>query len=309
MYVLLVVVLMFPLGIFSSQLKHTNNATQDTQRDAANSKNSSPIGQQVTAEECKRQCESQTKNPRDSAVLWGFTRSDLISLALALITATYVCITYGMFKHVGKQAHLMKGQLAEMKNSRRETIAEMKSAGEQTSKTIGQLETQLGHLQALADAAQTSADAAKLTAERLAQIEGSRIIPTVDWPLRPSVTNLGSFEEGKLISRTGISVSVKCKNEGKITSWITEKRLGVGIFDHIPENPDFENIDIIFHGLQEVPKEETFKTDESRVCDESDDAGSMTMIVIWGIVKYRDIFSDSRYSTFGYLVTIDRKLR
>ncbi|HKD79973.1 MAG TPA: hypothetical protein VKH81_09780 [Candidatus Angelobacter sp.] len=306
--------MLVPSGQAQNNHSNTNNKAHHEARDAANKSTLQEL--QSPDRRDSGASNQQDYKPDKKTTMYGLTPDGIAQTAtailLAVITGIYVVITGKMLGKIGAQVEIMQKQvdnageqIIAARNSNYamfRQVRQMQHANEQTNRLIEQ-----ATISALA--AQKSADAADLTAKRLAQIEGSRIVPTVDWPLRPSIVNLDSLEQGNIVSRTGISVSVICKNEGKITAWITEKRLGVGFFDHIPQNPDFENIEFIFHGLHEVPREDRFKTDEGRICNESNDAGSMTMIVIWGIVKYRDIFSDSRYSTFGYFVTVDRKLK
>jgi hypothetical protein len=298
MRVLLVAILMIPIGIFSSQFKHAQNAPQDTHTDAGQTNSGPSVGQTTTSEECKRQCNEQAGNSHSGAVLWGFTRSDLIALALAIITLIYVGVNYEILQQIKKQAHFMKRQLAEMQNSRRETVAEMRSSGEQTKDTLKHLETQVGHLGTLAEAAKESAAAATLTAQRLAQIEGARITVTLGW--NTLIGTIDYSEEGLLLH-----LALTCKNEGRSAGWVSRIRLEAGLFRNtIPSGPDFEHAKVMWNGLDKISMGEEIKQLDSYPLQAKRDSFS-DWIVIWGRVEYIDTFSDKRETTFGYILSPD----
>ncbi|MBZ5508632.1 MAG: hypothetical protein LAO78_24495 [Acidobacteriia bacterium] len=227
---------------------------------------------------------------------------DSLYLIYVIVTTIAAFVAWRALVAIKTQGHWMERQLAEMESARVQTVDEMKSAGEQTKDMVNQLKIQIGHLATLAAAAQKSANAAELTAIRFTQIEGARIVVTVEW-LPGGGRFYGSGTNGLT---TGLPIAVKCKNEGKSIGWIREIRLTAEIFHNaIPPNPSFE-IDILYHGIQAIAPNDHFKKDESITLFGQDGVGQW--IVIWGLVKYSDIFSDNRETTFGYLITLDGKL-
>src|SRR5262249_52686910 len=198
---------------------------------------------------------------------------------------------------IRRQAVSMEDQLREMRGMGQQTERMIRQAVLQagaTRKMAEQAMKQTEALASLASATIKSADAAELTAKRLAQVEGARIIVIVEW-----LPGLGKFVDLGDDSNpaTGVILSVRCVNEGKSTAWITEVRHAVRIFENtIPHNPDFEDTHILFHGFQEVGQDASAKWDNTPEC--SGFRGVGKWILTWGIVKYRDMFSDTRETTF-----------
>lgn len=209
------------------------------------------------------------------------------------------------------QVIAMKNQLTEMQTAREQTIEQMKNASAQTGDIVRQGAAQVAALNIsaniatkTADAAQRSAKAAELTAQRFTQIEGARIIVKIEW----SPTGNLMYGDGSDGMTTGLPIRVTCRNEGKSIGWIREIRLtGEIIPRSIPESPTFE-VDVLYHGIQTIaPNGGEFKKEELMTLYGRDDREKW--IVLWGMVKYSDIFSDRRETTFGYFVTVDHKIK
>ena len=101
-----------------------------------------------------------------------------------------------------------------------------------------------------------------------------------------------------------MGVRIVCQNQGRTPAWITEIHACLDIVDFPPAIPDFTHADPVQLEPEPLavkqkfsPKDFTLQRDKGR------ETGLMT--VIYGIVKYRDVFSDGRTTTFGYKVGID----
>lgn len=266
--------------------------------------------------------QNATQEPRYFHLTIAEWVQDGIAFLLAVITAIYVGITSRMAGKIRSQAGTMerqlvamKEQLYEMKAAREQTIEQMRNAGAQTGDLIRQGAAQVAALNVASDIALETALAAKLNADsaaktaaaieamnqRIAQIEGGKIIATVEW--LPGVGKITHLDGG----RTGLHIAIRSTNEGKSIAWIRQIRLAAGIFHNtIPSNPDFDNIEIIFNGMEAVPSTQFFKRDETPVIEGRDGIGEW--ILIWGIVEYSDNFSGARETTFGYIVRPDTRL-
>jgi len=106
---------------------------------------------------------------------------------------------------------------------------------------------------------------------------------------------------------TGFRARIVCRNDGKTPAWITEKRAGLDILDSIPESPDWSRTaqiqvapEPISVGQASEPHDETLFSKRGRAPGK--------IIILYGIVKYRDPFGANRSTSFGYLVQDDGSL-
>src|SRR5713101_4263503 len=105
---------------------------------------------------------------------------------------------------------------------------------------------------------------------------------------------------------TGTWIILSCHNEGKSPAWIYEKRVKFEVVPRVNPDPDFASLPIVFKGrepigigqatIPNVTKLHRLEIAEGR-------AKSGDMMVIYGIVKYHDIFKGSRIATFGYKIS------
>jgi hypothetical protein len=106
---------------------------------------------------------------------------------------------------------------------------------------------------------------------------------------------------------TSFSVRILCKNDGRTPAWITEKRACIDVVDSLPDKPNWETVDIIQSEPEPVPVGKKSKPkDQGLHCNKGRDFGKM--MVVYGIVKYRDIFAADRSTSFGYEVRVDGAL-
>jgi len=100
-----------------------------------------------------------------------------------------------------------------------------------------------------------------------------------------------------------------CKNEGRSPAWLGERRATFEIIDVPPLHPNWDKLEIVETSPvplgtgQAQPHTERFEF--RAIAQGHEQLGKMS--IIYGIVKYRDIFGKERRTTFGYRLTTDRK--
>ncbi|MHB8501419.1 MAG: hypothetical protein ACYDCG_19815 [Candidatus Acidiferrales bacterium] len=154
---------------------------------------------------------------------------------------------------------------------------------------------------------QTLADIKKQT-QALIDAERSWIMVKVE-----PVPGAGPIWDGETITReirdvragnTTFTARIICKNDGKTPAWITEKHACIDIVDSVPEIPDWGRPKPIQIEPEPLSVGETGRPkDESLTCKRAREQGKM--LILYGIVKYRDPFGDNRCTSFGYKVRDD----
>jgi hypothetical protein len=153
-------------------------------------------------------------------------------------------------------------------------------------------------------AGQIAAEAAKDSANALIDSERAWLLIEID-PLTDGGQDIpfigqGTSETGQ--PRTRFYSDIKLINGGRSPCWITDARLKFEIVDSLPEVPDFASqqteegwVGTPF-GTEGKPFRYTWMP--SFGGRESD----ATMTVVYGVVKYRDIFGQDRTTNFGFKV-------
>jgi len=150
-------------------------------------------------------------------------------------------------------------------------------------------------------AARDNAIAARTNAEALINSERAWVLVDIDWRMgRVMNVNANGVE------KTAVDILLACRNQGKTPCWITEKRIELGIVESLPPIPDLERIQLYQAELEPLAVGRESIKPVDIICDGR--AGEGQLIVIYGVVGYRDIFSSARCTTFGYYVTPDNKL-
>jgi hypothetical protein len=143
---------------------------------------------------------------------------------------------------------------------------------------------------------QDAAIAAKASADALMNSE--RAWFTSDVSLDTTKGKILFEDDGQVV----VNVVISCANIGRSPGWITEIRADFRLADDVPEMPSRQSIPVVnWHpGLVSVNKEEAFQWQFSctgRIADRN------KMMLIYGLIDYRDIFEASRQTSFGYSVT------
>jgi hypothetical protein len=99
---------------------------------------------------------------------------------------------------------------------------------------------------------------------------------------------------------TVVRVRILCRNEGNVPAWIIERRVGVMIASSpLPDAPEFNSIQTINSEPEPVPSGRDARPwDATPSCEGAEGDGQT--IIVYGVVKYRDTFSEGHATTFGY---------
>ena len=106
---------------------------------------------------------------------------------------------------------------------------------------------------------------------------------------------------------TAIYAVLVCANAGKSPAWISETRAKFEIVETLPSVPSFESAEYIEAGTIPLGMAEggaaphTQRLPWTPIAVGHEQSGKMS--VIYGFVKYRDIFGESRLTTFGYRIS------
>lgn len=137
----------------------------------------------------------------------------------------------------------------------------------------------------------------------MANLEGD----TSKWADRKTHIVEGSGTGG---DTTGIWVVLSCMNEGKSPAWIDEKRVKFEIVRVLSPKPNLEAKDIIQVGPEPIGTGNALPH-TNRIPLVPEAIGHVergTMPVIYGLVRYRDIFDRTHTTTFGYRITPSNQL-
>ena len=91
-----------------------------------------------------------------------------------------------------------------------------------------------------------------------------------------------------------------CRNEGSSPGWIDEKRVKFEIVSSLPSRPDFESPQFNQAGPIPIGTAQPNAVPFEPIAVGHQEDKKLT--VIYGIVKYRDIFGKRRWTTFAYRI-------
>jgi hypothetical protein len=154
-------------------------------------------------------------------------------------------------------------------------------------------------------ATKESADAANKNAGALVNSQRAWIMVDANPGARVSVFHVTTNSEGE---STTVRFPLVCRNEGGTPAWITEKFVRARVVESMPPLLGLESAsDGDFHDISLEPlgvgKELAFVADvrcSGRVSGEK-------FVVLFGFVKYRDVFGHGRETRFGYEVSAEGK--
>ena len=157
------------------------------------------------------------------------------------------------------------------------------------------------------DAAKETAEAARLNADAFINSERSWIMVE----LEPMPGYGERIHRGWTTAATHVPVRVACRNEGRSPAWITEKRACLKIVDSIPPEPNLESIADVDPDLDAVAVGKSARAwDVTLSCEgRAGVEDHVTMLLIYGVVKYRDAFSRKHSTTFGYVLGVNDRLK
>jgi hypothetical protein len=143
-----------------------------------------------------------------------------------------------------------------------------------------------------ADAAYKSAQASLRNAEAVINAERAWLTASLEW----------SGDKGRIVgdaNRSMLSLQLVIKNEGKTRAWIIERRLGFFVTDSVPDEPDLDSTDGVDQ-LTAIPAGGKFVDDWTPIG--YGDMDKRKYSVVYGSVRYLDIFNEIRSTVYGYRV-------
>jgi len=114
---------------------------------------------------------------------------------------------------------------------------------------------------------------------------------------------------GVHVANTSVRIRIQCRNDGKTPAWITEIRARLNVISGYVKSPDLESTEVLEPNPEPVaPQARSAVHDHTLTCTKIAEPGQI--LVLYGVVFYRDMFEAERYTTFGYTVSmVDGKLR
>ncbi len=159
-----------------------------------------------------------------------------------------------------------------------------------------------------AQAALASAAAARRSADAIINSERAWVMVYVEWTPGYKGRFLGSSSTRQqgVKEQTTVTLRFVCRNEGKTPGWIREKRATVRIMSSLPEEPDLASTEILQAEPEPIGVGIQTHLDYSFTCDGQQAEGQL--MVVYGIVRYRDAFGGDRHTTFGYRINLGNNL-
>jgi hypothetical protein len=146
-------------------------------------------------------------------------------------------------------------------------------------------------------------------AKALINSERAWVMAEIQWnPQRKGIVEGTSITLDKTVDETTVELCLICKNEGKTPAWIVEKRILFRITDSLSSTPRFDVQPGDFFDLRPEP---LGVGQPSKICTAlecADRRGNGKAMIVYGFVKYRDVFKPERETRFGYRITIQGTL-
>jgi hypothetical protein len=153
-----------------------------------------------------------------------------------------------------------------------------------------------------------AADAAKASADALINSERAWLMVDLQWEGggRSKLVNTSSLIQGTLVEKTAACVDSIILNNGRSPAWIIEKRINMAISENIPPEPELQLVPVSDPILEPIATSGKSTWHAEPGCKGKPDVGKIT--IIFGMIKYRDIFNKTRETRFGYMVSPGRDL-
>jgi hypothetical protein len=183
-------------------------------------------------------------------------------------------------------------------------LTEIQQSAEKTDRMIYLTAQQAENSRAATEAAKESADAAKASViqtkasvDAVVSSERAWVVPEVQWFRKGRTKTAGN--------NTELLVSLICKNYGRVPAWITDTRVRAivvrGLIPSEPDTPDNAWEQLPSYRLL-IPNDPTeYSVLWRPLADGWAEPADFTLI--YGFVRYRDIFGPGKESWFGYTVS------
>jgi hypothetical protein len=129
----------------------------------------------------------------------------------------------------------------------------------------------------------------------LRQIERAWLMVDVDWLPVVQKEVCGEIVCGEPQEITA-NFRLTYRNCGQTPAWVIEKRVCYTTASPLPKRPDFRSPQMIERVLEPMSMRSVKTSDHSLTCDLAGEDS-----VVYGSVKYRDVFGSNRITTFGYI--------
>jgi hypothetical protein len=141
-----------------------------------------------------------------------------------------------------------------------------------------------------------TARAAKKSADALINAERAWIMVDIEWAnKRPYVvTHAGP--------RTEIDILLICRNQGKSPAWITERQVKTVMVTVIPPVPQMDGAEVLNY-IEPLTANGPESKLRRRPCCEGLVQPEGPVLLVYGVVKYRDVFRMNRETWFGYEIS------
>ena len=229
------------------------------------------------------------------------------TIVLTVVGIIGTCAAVRTLKQIKRQADTLEDhkvkfdELAKAANSNAEAaILQVRAMQEQ----ITEMSVQSGILQESVNVSRDTATAARESADAL--IVGERAWVMAELRCRPDTsiaTHTSIYQDVTTRTTTVSQIELYCVNDGNSPAWITEKsaRLVVVRQGELPKFPELASEDILADGLEPMGpgKDNVFTWDINGKGSHSID----TATLIYGVIRYTDIFTNNRETWFCYQLT------
>ncbi len=167
------------------------------------------------------------------------------------------------------------------------------------------MDEQRGILEESVKVARDNAAAAKANAEALVNGERAWILVHLRWEQLQDrllkLVNTTYIADGVAVEGTHACVDCVISNNGRSPAWIIEKRITIAISETIAPEPDLHLAPVSDPILEPIAVNGESVWHAEPGCNGRPEPCKIT--IIYGSVKYRDIFDKIRETRFGYMVS------
>jgi hypothetical protein len=229
---------------------------------------------------------------------WGYWA---FNLGLVVVGALQVVLLCWTLQAIRRQAITMSQQRLVM-------VRQWRAMREQVSEIRGQaaeMKEQTDILEKSVKAAQDNAAAAKASADALINSERAWVMADIKWSA--DVAGLTRSTQLRVVNGSGEVSADICliyQNDGKTPAWITEKRIILREVSALQNPPDYTpdaTGDAFTLVSEPLTVQGTGKYCAILTCKGNRELGKT--LVVYGFIKYRDVFSPDRETRFGYVIT------
>lgn len=202
-----------------------------------------------------------------------------------------------------RQLETMQGQLGAMQDSSKQTDELIRHAGNQAGAMVAvaaAIWAQTQETKTIAHSATVSAEAASKNADALINAERAWVMVDLSIPLDADILhNVDQSDQATTMIQPSIMLS--CANKGKSPAWITGRygRFVIVRPGELPKEPVIAPTDIINDEFEPVAPGEAATSIHWEPLADGRHVILTTRAVFYGVVKYRDIFGNSRETWFG----------